>query len=162
MYRLLVTLHVLAAVTWLGGIAFLALVGAPVLRRVHDAALRQRLFDALGQRFRIVGWSAVALAIASGAGILWTRGWLGASVILAPAFWRSPAGQLLAAKLVLVALMLGATAWHDVVDGPRASAATPGSPAALALRTRAMRLARVTGGLALLVLVAGVWLSRAP
>jgi uncharacterized membrane protein len=162
MYRTLVVLHLLAAVTWLGGIAFLALVGAPVLRRLEDAALRQHLFDVLGQRFRLVGWSAVALAVASGAALLWTRGWLDAALLSDPAFWRSGAGTALALKLATVTLMLAVTAWHDVVDGPRASAAVPGSPASIALRRRAMRLARVTGVLALLVLVAGVWLSRAP
>ena len=161
MYRLLVTLHVLAAVTWLGGIAFLALVGAPVLRRVDDAALRARLFDALGQRFRVVGWSAVALARATGNGTVEQRGWLAGGVLGAAAFWRAPTGHLLATKLALVLLMLGVTAWHDLVDGPRASLAVPGSPEALVLRARAMRLARVTGVLGLGVLVAGVWLSRA-
>lgn len=160
MYRTLVALHLLAAVTWLGGIAFLALVGAPVLRRLEDAALRQRLFDVLGQRFRLVGWSAVALAVASGTALLWTRGWLAPALLTDAAFWRSRAGTTLAYKLAAVTLMLAVTAWHDFVDGPRASAAVAGTPAALALRARAMRLARVTGVLALLVLVAGVWLSR--
>ena len=34
LYYLSVTLHLLAALSWLGGIFFLALVGAPVLRAV--------------------------------------------------------------------------------------------------------------------------------
>lgn len=161
MYRTLVALHLLAAVTWLGGIAFLALVGAPVLRRLDDAALRARLFDVLGQRFRVVGWGAVALAVASGTALLQVRGWLSWALLGDPAFWRSHAGLLLASKLAVVTLMLAVTAWHDFVDGPRASAAVPGSPEALVLRTRAMRLARVTGVLALVVLFAGTWLSRA-
>ncbi len=161
MSRTLVVLHVLAAVVWLGGIAFLALVGAPVLRRLDDAALRQRLFDGLGQRFRLVGWSAVGLAVATGMALLAVRGLLSTALFADPAFWRSDTGTALAVKLLAVATMLAATAWHDFVDGPRAGAAAPGSEHALRLRARAMRLARVTGVLALAVLVAGVWLSRA-
>lgn len=160
MYRTLVVLHVLAAVVWLGGIAFLALVGAPVLRRLDDVALRQRLFDALGQRFGLVGWAAVALAVASGLGLLALRGWLAPSLLGDAAFWRSAGGAALGAKLAAVVTMLGVTAWHDFVDGPRASAARAGTEAALVLRARAMRLARLTGVLALVVLVAGVVLSR--
>src|SRR5690554_4486628 len=48
LYHLNVTLHVLAALLWLGGMFFLAVVGAPVLRKVEPAALRARLFQELG------------------------------------------------------------------------------------------------------------------
>jgi hypothetical protein len=34
---------------------FLAIVGAPVLRSVEPAALRQRLFHEVGLRFRALG-----------------------------------------------------------------------------------------------------------
>lgn len=39
-----VTLHLLATMLWLGGTFFLAIVGAPVLRRVEPASLRSELF----------------------------------------------------------------------------------------------------------------------
>ena len=51
-YWISVTVHVLAALFWLGGMLFLGLVGAPVLRAVEPPALRQRLFHDLGMRFR--------------------------------------------------------------------------------------------------------------
>ena len=41
LYNLVVTLHVLAALFWLGGMFFLALVGAPVLRAVEPPELRR-------------------------------------------------------------------------------------------------------------------------
>src|SRR5678815_1418459 len=44
LYFLNVTVHLLAAFVWLGGMLFLGLVGAPVLRGVAPAALRQQLF----------------------------------------------------------------------------------------------------------------------
>jgi copper resistance protein D len=56
LYYAAVTAHLLAALLWLGGMFFLGVVGAPVLRRVEPPALRQRLFHELGTRFRSVGW----------------------------------------------------------------------------------------------------------
>lgn len=44
---------------------FFAIV-APVLRSVDDDALRQRLFEALGKRFRLVGWVCVGVLVATG------------------------------------------------------------------------------------------------
>jgi uncharacterized membrane protein len=54
-YYLNVTIHVLAAMLWLGGMFFLGVVGAPVLRAIDPPPLRQRLFQELGTRFRRVG-----------------------------------------------------------------------------------------------------------
>src|SRR5689334_7333788 len=59
-YLLNVTLHVLAAMLWLGGMLSLALVGAPVLRQVDPPALRAELFTRIGRRLRGVGWGAIA------------------------------------------------------------------------------------------------------
>ena len=47
-YYVVVTIHVLAALLWLGGMFFLGVVGAPVLRRIEPPALRRRLFQELG------------------------------------------------------------------------------------------------------------------
>ena len=44
LYFINVTIHVFAALLWLGGMFFLAAVGAPVLRRVEPPALRAELF----------------------------------------------------------------------------------------------------------------------
>lgn len=59
------TLHVLAAMLWLGGMLFLAVVGAPVLRGL-EPALRARLFHQLGVAFRRAGWIAIAVLLATG------------------------------------------------------------------------------------------------
>lgn len=48
---------------WLGGMLFLATVGAPVLRAIEPPALRQRLFQEPGLRFRVIGSGAIALLI---------------------------------------------------------------------------------------------------
>ena len=69
-YLLNVTLHVLAAMLWLGGMFSLAIVGAPVLREVEPAALRAMLFTRIGRRLRGVGWGAIAVLIVTGIGNL--------------------------------------------------------------------------------------------
>jgi uncharacterized membrane protein len=66
LYLASVAAHVLAALVWLGGMFFLALVGAPVLRTIEPASLRGRLFRELGQWFRIVGWACIAILLLTG------------------------------------------------------------------------------------------------
>ena len=157
-----VAVHVLAAMLWLGGMFFLGVVGAPTLRSIEPAALRQSLFQQLGLRFRRVGWWAIGVLIITGTINLYFRGWLHWDGVLgSPRFWASSGGHALALKLIAIAAMLVVSSVHDFVLGPRAGSATPGSPRALALRSRAARLARLNGMLGVVVVVAAVWLARA-
>ncbi|HEX6059577.1 MAG TPA: DUF4149 domain-containing protein [Gemmatimonadaceae bacterium] len=161
LYWINVTVHVLAALFWLGGMLFLGIVGAPVLRAVEPPALRQQLFHDLGTRFRAAGWTAIAVLVATGVLNLHFRGWLHWGGVLGAAdFWRTAAGHALAAKLVAVTTMLVASAVHDFVLGPAAGRAAPGSEAALALRRRAALLARGNALLGVAVVVAAVRLAR--
>jgi uncharacterized membrane protein len=156
-----VTVHVLAAMLWLGGMFFLGVVGAPVLRAIEPAPLRQRLFEELGTRFRWIGWWAIAVLVVTGLINLHYRGWLHWRGVLASTeFWRSGVGRTLAAKLVIVVLMIATSAVHDFVHGPRAGQAEPGSPAAIAFRRRAALLARVNAILGVLLVVVAVRLAR--
>jgi copper resistance protein D len=59
-------LHVAAAITWIGGMLFIALVVVPVTRGLEDVALRRRLVQATGRRFRVVGWLALGVLVATG------------------------------------------------------------------------------------------------
>jgi putative copper export protein len=106
MSLLLRWLHVVAAITWIGGMLFLALVLVPVTR--HEApALRARLFHIVGVRFRTIGWIALGLLVLTGLGNLWLNPYL----LPLPRFhW----------KLGLVALALCLAVVHDFVLGPRA------------------------------------------
>lgn len=155
-----VTLHVLAALLWLGGMFFLGAVGAPVLRAVEPAELRQRLFHQLGTRFRTVGWWAIAVLLVTGTLNLWFKGLLRWDVLGAAAFWGTTFGTALAVKLTAVTVMLVVQGIHDFVHGPRAGRATPGSAEALALRRRAAWLARINALIGLIVVVAAVRLAR--
>ena len=161
LYYVNITIHVLAAMLWLGGMFFLGVVGAPALRAVEPAALRQRLFQELGVRFRSVGWIAIAVLVLTGLVNLHYRGWLHWDGVLASAaFWRTTVGTALAIKLLSVTVMIGVSAVHDFVLGPLAGRVQAGTPQAVALRKRAAWLARVNALLGVVVVVAAVRLPR--
>jgi uncharacterized membrane protein len=160
LYYLNVTLHVFAAIFWLGGMFFLAAVGAPVLRRIEPPELRARLFGQLGRQFRGVGWGAIAVLLVTGTLNLHLRGLLDAKVLGSPELWSSRYGHALAWKLGAVAAMLTVSALHDFVFGPAASRLGPGSPEALRMRRRAALLARVNALIGVVVVIAAVRLAR--
>ena len=131
--------HLLAVVTWVGGMLFIALVLVPVTRRLEDAVLRTRLVQDTGRRFRTVGWIALAVIVATGLGNLALR----PELLWAPRFHAK-------AGLVLLALALGAV--HDFVLGPRAG--RPGAdPSA---RARASWVARINVLIALAIVALGL------
>ncbi len=158
-YYLNVTVHVLAALLWLGGMFFLGLVGAPVLRQIEPPALRVKLFRLLGQRFRTIGWSAIAVLVATGLLNLHYRGVLNGALLQAD-FWGTRYGTALAWKLASVAVMLTVSALHDFVFGPAASRLPPGSPDAARLRKRAAWMGRLNAIVGVILVVAAVRLAR--
>lgn len=161
LYFTSVTVHVLAAMLWLGGMFFLGVVGAPVLRNIEPPELRQRLFYSLGLRFRSVGWWAIAALLVTGTVNLHFRGWLAWDGVLGSrAFWATGTGHALAWKLGTVSLMIAVSAVHDFVLGPRSGKAAPGSPEALALRTRAAWAARINALAGVVLVIAAVRLAR--
>lgn len=161
LYYTNVTIHVLAATFWLGGMFFLGVVGAPVLRAVEPPALRQRLFQQLGTRARSAGWWAIGTLIVTGIINLRYKGWLHWQGVFGSAeFWGTTTGRVLALKLVAVTTMVLVSATHDFVLGPRAGRATAGSPQAFALRRRAALLARVNALIGVVIVIAAVRLAR--
>ena len=161
LYWVSVNLHVLAAMFWLGGMLFLGVVGAPALRTVEPATLRQQLFHSLGVRFRAAGWAAIALLLLTGLVNLHYRGLLQWSEVLGNRdFWATSMGRALGAKLILVTIMLVVSAIHDFALGPAAGRAVPGSENALRLRRRAALLARLNALAGLLLVLAATRLAR--
>ena len=131
--------HVLSAITWVGGMLFIALVLVPVTRKLEDPSLRTRLVQETGRRFRTIGWIALALLVFTGLLNLWGQPFL----LRAPRFhW----------KLGLVVLALLLSAFHDFVLGPRAG--VPGAdPSA---RVRASWIARLNVLVALAIVLLGL------
>ena len=136
-------LHVVAAIAWIGGMLFLGLVLVPITRRLEDRALRVRLVQAVGERFRVVGWIALGVLVVTGVANVW----LNPAVLDRPRFFW---------KLGLVLLALALSAIHDFDLGPRAGAAG----ADPSLRKQASWLARVNTLVVLVIVLLGLSLVR--
>lgn len=161
LYYINVTIHVLAAMLWLGGMFFLGAVGAPVLRAIEPPALRQQLFQQLGLRARSLGWWSIGILVVTGTLNLWFRGWMHWDGVLGSAeFWRTGIGVALATKLIAVTMMIIVSGVHDFVLGPMAGRMKAGSPEALAFRRRAALLARANALIGVIIVVAAVRLAR--
>ncbi len=160
LYYLSVSIHVFAALVWLGGMFFIALVGAPVLRRLERPELRQALFDQLGVRFRTVGWISLAVLLVTGVVNLWFRGALSLATWRDPAFSGSGWATALKYKLAAVVVMLVVEGYHDWVLGPRASRMNAASPEAAVLRKRASLYARISAIVGVVIILAAVRLAR--
>jgi uncharacterized membrane protein len=158
-YYLTVTLHLLAAFVWLGGMIAFALL-APALRSLEDDDVRQRIFQMLGERFRAVGWVCIAVLLITGVGQLHFRGWWGPGFWGVPGFWGTDLGVALAGKLTTVGFMVTAQGLHDFWLGPEAGRAVPQSDEARVLRRRAALLARGNAAVGLVLIYFAVRLAR--
>lgn len=154
---ILVWIHLIAAVSWIGGTLFLSLVLAPSYRALASKPDAGALFRATARRFRLIVWSAVAVLLMTGPLLVVSHGW----PLFEPARWPS----LLAVKLSLVGILLLMTLAHDLVLGPlvRAIMAMPvdqREPSDRTILTTATWLPRLGLFVALAVLLAAVMLAR--
>jgi copper resistance protein D len=105
----LVTVHLLAAIVWVGGTVALVFVAVPPVQRLQGPE-RAALLRELGRRWRPIGWSALGIAVVTGV-VLAQR---------AHAFDGAPRDfdWVLAAKGLLVGLVVAGSYLHDYVLGP--------------------------------------------
>ena len=101
--------HLLAAIVWVGGTVALVFVSVPPAQRL-DGPLRAAMLCEVGRGWRPIGWSALAVAIATGA-------WLAS---LEHAYDATPTrfDVVLAIKGALVGLLVAGAYLHDFVLGP--------------------------------------------
>jgi putative copper resistance protein D len=161
LYLLSVWLHILAVITWVGGMIFLVTVVVPWLRR-GDRAMAATLLRETGIRFRTVGWSCFAGVAITGTYNLWARG-VRLDDFVRAEWLATPFGRAVVLKLGLFLSVLAVSAYHDFVVGPRASdemERAPGSARAERLRHLASRLGRGNAMLALALVAVGVILVR--
>lgn len=157
LYLISVWLHITAAMVWIGGMVFLALILVPALRKPEYQAVAPALVYVTGIRFRWVGWSCLALLVLTGLFNLAERGVGWADL------WSSGFGQRLGFKLVVVGLILLLSVLHDFFIGPKAGLLlrqAPGSPAAQRLRRQASWIGRLNLILGLVATALGVTLVR--
>jgi len=154
----------LAAITWVGGMLFIALVLVPLTRASRDDPRgASRLLTGAVRRFRIVGWVALLVLIGSGMWVLTERG-----ITMNEVFGGS--GYLfetLRVKILLVGVLLILSGLHDFLLGPALSDRIQKLGAAAMSDTEVRRqrvliswIARVNLLIALAIVACGVVLVR--
>jgi copper resistance protein D len=108
---LIIWLHLVAAVSWIGGMVFLSVVLVPILKREPFASQKTLPFLAMTRRFRVVVWGVIAVLLFTGPLLMHQRG----IPIADPSRWPTT----LAVKLGLVTILLLLTLAHDLIIGPR-------------------------------------------
>ena len=110
-YLVSVCLHVLAAMTWVGGMVVFVAAVMPYFRNQDDKA-REAFLQWFGARFRTLSWSCFAILAVTGAFNLWMRGVRIEDFLRAE--WRGTAfGHLVLVKLALVVLAVATAALHE-------------------------------------------------
>jgi len=141
-------LHVVGAVVWIGGLAYQAHVLLPAARRGAVAP-----FADAARRARPVAWTAIGVVVLTG---FYNVTQLGDLVRV----MESGAGLMLAGKFILVILAIALTSQRDFAQLTLLNAAvTSGGDPSRALRAIA-RLDRVVLLLALVVIYLGLAISR--
>lgn len=150
--QIVLFLHLVAAMFWIGEMLVFSLVVGPVSRKLGDAQKRSELFYLLGGRSRPLIWGAIGLLVATGFGnLLLMRIPLGD--LLRASFYHSAWGAALGLKLILVAVLLLFTMVHDLGTAKRRRR----PPTADAERLR--RYGRLIGRFNLLLALAIVFLG---
>jgi putative copper export protein len=159
-HALILWLHLLGAVIWIGGVVFLALVVGPALTRAASVREHLRLELNVEGRFRVVMWPAVGVVLFTGLfnviNILYATSLSGGSI--PPAFAR-----LLALKIGLVVVMVTLQAIDQLVVRPkRIAGLNTLAPEVTALPVALLKWQRLSQriGVAIMVLaVVVVWLG---
>jgi uncharacterized membrane protein len=103
-------LHLLAAAVWVGGTVALVFIAVPMARS-FEGSDRARALRALGNGWRPLGWSVLAVLVGTGAVLAGEDGAFSG---------RSSTGfyAVLAVKIFLVALLAAGAFVHDFLLGP--------------------------------------------
>jgi uncharacterized membrane protein len=145
-WKLLIWIHLLAAMFWIGGMLFFAIVLVPSLRLLPPPQ-KAELIGRIGQRFRKTGWISLGILLVTGLSQLYH---LGSPVFAEGSLW---------VKLILIVLMVFFTLLHDFVLDPGSveiSRANPASP----LRGTVRWLPRLNLAVGIFVVLAAVYLTR--
>lgn len=134
-------LHLIAAITWVGGTIFLTVVVAPLARRELPEGERLRIVALVGRRFNVVAWAAIAVLLTTGVYNSWYK------LRTFEALFGSFYGTLLLVKLAVVAVIIVLTWIHAYRLAPRLEAlaragAEPGE-GTFALQRRIISLSAV-------------------
>ena len=154
-------LHVLAITIWIGPQVFLFAVAVPAVRTIEDARQRAGVMRTITERFGWLAWSAMAVIVVTGVTNLlivadnsgFSAGDLidfGSDLRYARIFWE---------KMFFVALILGLTALHTFVIGPRHLQLMEDESADEEALRKARRLSMIVSGASLLASILALYMG---
>ena len=142
---LIVWIHLVAAITFIGGLVYVHLILRPVIFQSQEPESHTReVLRRTGLRFRTVTWMSLITLILTGAFNMLSEG--GSARI------ETEWGVILMLKLFLFAIVFGLVLVHDFVLDPYASTAQPASPSS-AMSGEDRRAAYVQQGILVLTLI---------
>ena len=109
---LVLWIHVLSAIFWVGGMLFLTVVLAPVLRSESGKPETYAFFKKVARRFRNGVWVAILFLVLTGTVLLANQVSFGIPLRQWP--------NVVLIKLALVFVLIVFAGLHDLVIGPRA------------------------------------------
>ncbi len=147
--------HLLAAMLWVGGLAFIGMVLAPTLRQPALRAQAVPLLRTAGRKFMRIAYASLAALVVTGTANVYLKAgsWAAAGALAQTAY-----GRILATKVVLVAAIVALSLYHDLVVGPAAARAME-SDATGATATRLRKTAAWIGRANMLLSIAVVTLA---
>jgi uncharacterized membrane protein len=164
-YHIVLLIHLLAAILWLGGMFFIGLVMVPALRNLEPPQERTEALSNAAKRFRTLSWIAIPVLLITGVLNAMNRG-ITLEMISNGSLFQSYFGKILTVKVMLVFLMLILSAIHDFFLGPRLTEIMTGTTAGIydsgkikSYRIYVSWLARFNALLGILVVACAVMLS---
>jgi uncharacterized membrane protein len=112
-YLVSVWIHILAAMTWMGGMVLFVVAVMPYFRGRPETE-RAAFLEWFGGRFRSLTWTCFSLLAITGLFNLWMRG-VRHDDFLRPAWLSTTFGQIVAAKLTLVIIAIAVSVLHERV-----------------------------------------------
>ena len=110
-------IHLVAAMIWVGSQVFLLVIIGPSLPLIDSVNSRRQFMTAVTRKFGYLGAGALAVLVLTGIGHIFDKD--DAYQPLGVFDYKYRYAWFLTAKLVLAAVVVGLTAWHAFVHGPR-------------------------------------------
>lgn len=145
---LIVWIHILAAMFWIGGMLFFSLVLIPSFRGLPPPE-RADLMSRIGQRYRRAGWVSLGVLLITGLIRLYHLG-----------FAPLRAGEWIWAKLWLIVVMVMLTVLHDLILGPRSIRISRSATGPHPLQRTVRWMARLNLAVGLIIVLAAVYVAR--
>ena len=144
-------IHVLAVTVWIGPQFMMFIAAIPALRTIEDRQVRAKVMRTIVTRFGWLAWAAMAVIVLTGlSNVFQVQGETSINIFDSDVRWF----HIFNLKIVLVVIMVGLTAFHTFVIGPKQLALSEKAEVDEAEAKRLRRSSMMISGTALLISIA--------